>query len=91
MLVPPQSQPIETQISDVTVYEDRALVTRRGTISIERLCDIPSDGTPHKNTILNAEYPCRITHIAIPKLVSFAYLQAIAAVLPMPIGYGLRI
>jgi uncharacterized protein (TIGR02231 family) len=47
------------------------------TFTVERLCDIPSDGTPHKNTILNAEYPCRITHIAIPKLVSFAYLQAI--------------
>jgi N-terminal domain of unknown function (DUF4140) len=34
MLVPPQSQPIETQISAVTVYQDRALVKRRGAIAI---------------------------------------------------------
>jgi N-terminal domain of unknown function (DUF4140) len=34
MLEPTQSQPVETQIAAVTVYEDRALVTRRGTIAI---------------------------------------------------------
>ncbi|MFB2972983.1 mucoidy inhibitor MuiA family protein [Aerosakkonema sp. BLCC-F183] len=38
--------------------------------------DIPSDGTPHKITIFNENYPCRKEYIAIPKLVSFAYLQA---------------
>lgn len=36
--------------------------------------DIPSDGTPHKITIFNENYPCRKEYIAIPKLVSFAYL-----------------
>lgn len=38
--------------------------------------DIPSDGTPHKITIFNDNYPCRKEYIAIPRLVSFAYLQA---------------
>jgi uncharacterized protein (TIGR02231 family) len=37
---------------------------------------IPSDGEPHKATILNDDYPCEFEYIAIPRLVSFAYLQA---------------
>ncbi|MBD3560792.1 mucoidy inhibitor MuiA family protein, partial [Planktothrix sp. FACHB-1355] len=37
--------------------------------------DILSDGTPHKITIFNDNYPCRKEYIAIPRLVSFAYLQ----------------
>lgn len=38
--------------------------------------NIPSDGTPHKNTIFQDEIPCQFYYVAIPKLVSFAYLQA---------------
>jgi uncharacterized protein (TIGR02231 family) len=38
--------------------------------------NIPSDGSPHKITIFNDNYPCQLQYIAMPRLVSFAYLQA---------------
>jgi uncharacterized protein (TIGR02231 family) len=38
--------------------------------------NIPSDGNPHKATIFNENFPCELTYIAMPRLVSFAYLQA---------------
>lgn len=38
--------------------------------------NIPSDGTPHKTTIFNDDYPCGFDYVAMPHLVSFAYLQA---------------
>lgn len=38
--------------------------------------DIPSDGTPHKTTIFNDNFSCRFNYVAMPRLVSFAYLQA---------------
>jgi uncharacterized protein (TIGR02231 family) len=37
---------------------------------------IPTDGTPHKTTIFQADYPCNFNYVGIPRLVSFAYLQA---------------
>lgn len=40
--------------------------------------DIPGDGAFHKVTVFKEEYPCRLEYIAMPKAVSFAYLQAIA-------------
>ncbi|MEA5579137.1 mucoidy inhibitor MuiA family protein [Anabaena sp. UHCC 0451] len=39
--------------------------------------NIPSDGTPHKTTIFQADYPCNFNYVGMPRLVSFAYLQAI--------------
>jgi uncharacterized protein (TIGR02231 family) len=39
--------------------------------------NIPSDGTPHKVTIFSENYPFKPEYIAIPRLVSFAYLQAV--------------
>lgn len=39
--------------------------------------NIPSDGSPHKITVFQENYPCRFEYIAIPRLVSFAYLQAV--------------
>ncbi|MFN6536849.1 MAG: mucoidy inhibitor MuiA family protein [Nostoc sp. EkiNYC01] len=38
--------------------------------------NIPSDGAPHKTTIFNDDYPCNFDYVAMPRLVSFAYLQA---------------
>lgn len=38
--------------------------------------NIPSDGNPHKVTIFNDNFPCQFEYIAMPRLVSFAYLQA---------------
>ncbi|MEG4420370.1 mucoidy inhibitor MuiA family protein [Microcoleus sp. LAD1_D5] len=38
---------------------------------------IPSDVTPHKVTIFSENYPFKPEYIAVPRLVSFAYLQAV--------------
>jgi uncharacterized protein (TIGR02231 family) len=39
--------------------------------------NIPSDGNPHKATILYDNFPCQFTHVTMPPhLVSFAYLRA---------------
>ncbi|OUL34554.1 mucoidy inhibitor MuiA family protein [Nostoc sp. 106C] len=38
--------------------------------------NIPSDGAPHKTTIFNDDYPSSCDYVAMPRLVSFAYLQA---------------
>ncbi|MEG4579776.1 mucoidy inhibitor MuiA family protein [Microcoleus sp. MON1_C5] len=38
---------------------------------------IPSDATPHKVTIFSENYPFKPEYIAVPRLVSFAYLQAV--------------
>ena len=38
--------------------------------------NIPSDGAPHKTTIFNDDYACSFDYVAMPRLVSFAYLQA---------------
>ncbi|MEG4107299.1 mucoidy inhibitor MuiA family protein [Microcoleus sp. S13_C5] len=39
--------------------------------------NIPSDGTPHKVTIFSENYPFKPEYIAVPRVVSFAYLQAV--------------
>ncbi|MDJ0647863.1 MAG: mucoidy inhibitor MuiA family protein [Xenococcaceae cyanobacterium MO_188.B19] len=39
--------------------------------------NIPSDGTPHKVTVFSDRYPVKLEHVAIPRLVSFVYLQAV--------------
>lgn len=48
------------------------------TFQIDGNNNIPGDRSPHKITIFSHRYPCKMEYIAIPKLVSFAYLQAIA-------------
>ncbi|MBW4507431.1 MAG: mucoidy inhibitor MuiA family protein [Scytonematopsis contorta HA4267-MV1] len=47
------------------------------TFKISNRGNIPSDGSPHKNTILYDDFPCNFEYIAMPSLVSFAYLQAL--------------
>jgi uncharacterized protein (TIGR02231 family) len=37
--------------------------------------NIPSDRTPHKTTIFNDNFDCNFGYVAMPRLVSFAYLQ----------------
>jgi uncharacterized protein (TIGR02231 family) len=38
--------------------------------------DIPSDGNPHKASILYDRFPCKLEYVAMPRLLNFAYLQA---------------
>jgi len=55
-----------------------AEVSKQGgvvTFGISSGGNIPSDGTPHKTTIFNDDYPYRAEYIAIPRLVGRAYLQ----------------
>ena len=55
-----------------------AEVSQQGSVVTFQLVgggNIPSDGNPHKATILQDSFPCRLEYIAMPRLVSFAYLQ----------------
>jgi uncharacterized protein (TIGR02231 family) len=56
-----------------TTSNDGGIVT----FQIDGNNNIPGDRSPHKITIFNHNYPCKMEYIAIPKLVSFAYLQAV--------------
>ncbi|MCC5642333.1 mucoidy inhibitor MuiA family protein [Nostoc sp. CHAB 5824] len=56
-----------------------AQVSKEGSVVTFKLNsggNIPSDGAPHKTTIFNDDYPCSFDYVAMPRLVSFAYLQA---------------
>ncbi len=56
-----------------------AEVSQQGSVVTFQLSgggNIPSDGNPHKVTILHDRFPCRLEYIAMPRLVNFAYLQA---------------
>ena len=56
-----------------------AEVSKEGSVVTFKLnggANIPSDGAPHKTTIFNDDYPCNFDYVAMPRLVSFAYLQA---------------
>jgi uncharacterized protein (TIGR02231 family) len=55
------------------VSHDGGVVTFR----VGGIYPIPSDGSPHKVTLYEAPYPCRLEYAAMPKRVSFAYLQAV--------------
>ncbi|HLP91632.1 MAG TPA: mucoidy inhibitor MuiA family protein [Nostocaceae cyanobacterium] len=46
------------------------------TFKLNHKADIPSNNSPHKTNILYDDYPCKLEYVAMPKLVSFAYLQA---------------
>ncbi|PZV16288.1 MAG: hypothetical protein DCF22_05685 [Leptolyngbya sp.] len=56
-----------------TTSSDGGIVT----FQIDGNNNIPGDRSPHKITIFSHSYPCEMEYIAIPKLVSFAYLQAV--------------
>ncbi|AFY31239.1 mucoidy inhibitor MuiA family protein [Calothrix sp. PCC 7507] len=56
-----------------------AEVTKQGSVVTFKLNsggNIPSDGAPHKTTIFQDDYPSSFDYVAVPRLVSFAYLQA---------------
>lgn len=66
---------LETIEADVITAE----VSQEGnvvTFNLDGNGNIPSDGAPHKTTIFQDDYPCSFNYIAMPRLVSFAYLQA---------------
>ncbi|MGH8001755.1 MAG: mucoidy inhibitor MuiA family protein, partial [Brasilonema sp.] len=76
------SQTVETEQSEenlVTAQTVAAEISKQGnvvTFQLNSSGNIPSDGAPHKTTIFNDDFPCGFEYVAVPRLVSFAYLQA---------------
>lgn len=69
----------EAEDSFIQATNTVAEVAKEGSIVTFKLNgggNIPSDGAPHKTTIFNDDYPCDFQYVAMPRLVSFAYLEA---------------
>jgi uncharacterized protein (TIGR02231 family) len=61
------------------VVETQKVVSLSGsvvTFCIDGGCNIPADAAPHKVPILTVDYSCRTEYVAVPRLFSFAYLEA---------------
>src|SRR6476469_1028310 len=67
------SQPTEAETATAKVSREGGTVS----FQVGGNTNIPSDGTPHKVTIFSENYPFKPEYIAVPRLVSFAYLQAV--------------
>ncbi|MDX2100058.1 MAG: mucoidy inhibitor MuiA family protein [Leptolyngbyaceae cyanobacterium bins.59] len=73
-------RPAEELAETLSAQQPIPKVAREGGIAILQLTPettIPGDGTPHRISILQEDYPCQVSHVAFPRLVQFAYLQAI--------------
>ena len=66
-------EPIAAQTATAKVSKEGSTVS----FQVGGNTNIPSDGTPHKVTIFSENYPSKPEYIAVPRLVSFAYLQTI--------------
>ncbi|MGL5084066.1 MAG: mucoidy inhibitor MuiA family protein [Microcoleaceae cyanobacterium] len=66
----PESVPAE--ILNATVIKDGSVVT----FNLDGNSNIPNDGNPHQVTVFRDDYLSHFEYLAIPRLVSFAYLQA---------------
>ena len=76
MAMPPAAaapEPIDATIVIAKVSREGGTVS----FQVGGNSNIPSDGTPHKVTIFSENYPFKPEYIAVPRLVSFAYLQAV--------------
>lgn len=61
------------------VVEAQKVVSQTGsvvTFCADKICEIPADAAPHKVTIFSGDYPCSTEYVAVPRLFSFAYLEA---------------
>jgi uncharacterized protein (TIGR02231 family) len=77
-MAPQPSAKRDEELDQITAQVAIAEVLKQGGVinfGINSGGNIPNDGTPHKTTIFNEDYPCRAEYIAIPRLVSLAYLQ----------------
>ncbi|MEG4118279.1 mucoidy inhibitor MuiA family protein [Microcoleus sp. N9_B4] len=66
-------QPTEAETATAKVSREGGTVT----FQVGGNTKIPSDGTPHKVMVFRENYPFKPEYIAVPRLVSFAYLQAV--------------
>ncbi|MEG4228989.1 mucoidy inhibitor MuiA family protein [Microcoleus sp. N9_B2] len=67
------SQPREAETATAKVSREGGTVS----FQVGGNTNIPSDGTPHKVMVFRENYPFKPEYIAVPRLVSFAYLQAV--------------
>jgi uncharacterized protein (TIGR02231 family) len=67
------SQPTEAETATAQVSREGGTVS----FQVGGNTKIPSDGTPHKVMVFRENYPFKPEYIAVPRLVSFAYLQAV--------------
>jgi uncharacterized protein (TIGR02231 family) len=67
------SQPTEAETATAKVSREGGTVS----FQVGGNTKIPSDGTPHKVMVFSENYPFKPEYIAVPRLVSFAYLQAV--------------
>ena len=67
------SQPREAETATAKVSREGGTVS----FQVGGNTKIPSDGTPHKVMVFRENYPFKPEYIAVPRLVSFAYLQAV--------------
>ena len=67
------TEPIEAETTTAKVSREGGTVS----FQVGGNTNIPSDGTPHKVTVFSESYPFKPEYIAVPRLVSFAYLQAV--------------
>ncbi|MBD2209798.1 mucoidy inhibitor MuiA family protein [Nostoc linckia FACHB-104] len=68
-----QEKSIEAETVDAEVSKTGSVVT----FKLSAGGNIPNDGSPHKTTIFHDDYLSSCHYVAMPRLVSFAYLQAI--------------
>ncbi len=66
-------EPIEAETATAKVSREGGTVS----FQVGGNINIPSDGAPHKVTIFSENYPSKPEYIAVPRSVSFAYLQAV--------------
>ncbi|MEM7759157.1 MAG: mucoidy inhibitor MuiA family protein, partial [Cyanobacteria bacterium P01_A01_bin.40] len=69
---PPGSPSREAEVVAATASRTGSVVT----FEVGNGGDIPSDNTPHKVTIFRDRFPINLEYVAMPRLVSFTYLQA---------------
>ncbi|BAB72818.1 mucoidy inhibitor MuiA family protein [Anabaena sp. FACHB-709] len=77
--IPAEDEAETADDSLISAENIAAEVSKEGSIVTFKLHgggNIPSDGTPHKITIFHDDYPCNFNYVAMPRLVSFAYLEA---------------
>jgi uncharacterized protein (TIGR02231 family) len=66
-----EGEQLKAQIATAEVHRQGGVVT----FAVSSGGNIESDGTPHKTTIFNDDYPYQAEYISMPRLVSMAYLQ----------------
>ncbi|HAZ45186.1 MAG TPA: hypothetical protein DCZ55_12150 [Cyanobacteria bacterium UBA11371] len=66
-------------VNKQNVLETQKVVSSSGsvvTFCVDGACNIPADAAAHKVVIFSQDYPCRTEYVAVPRLFSFAYLEA---------------